>query len=295
MALQRSLRTPSENHNPEAAASKTRGGRIGHPHPVLTPDEVDHYRREGYVPLRRPLLPTAEFEALRAHFEAKLAALPAGERPEGMDVPHFTDPALFRWLLAPPVLDVVEPLLGPDLALFSSHFLCKPAGRGQRVPWHEDSAYWRGQLEPMEVVTVWLAIDPSRRENGCLRVVPRTHVGGFSDYEAVADPAGATFTTEIRDPGRFAARAVAVELEPNEASLHDGRLVHGSEANRSPLRRCGYTMRYVSARTRFDRERFPWHHLYHARGADPGVNRWGDPTRAYPDVVRERGRAFRGH
>ena len=58
------------------------------------------YRREGYLALCRPLLPEDEFAALRAHFEAKLEALPPGERPEAMDAPHFSDTALFRWLFA---------------------------------------------------------------------------------------------------------------------------------------------------------------------------------------------------
>ena len=40
------------------------------------------------------------------------------------------------------VLDIVESLIGPDIALWSSHFIAKPAGVGKRVPWHEDSAYW---------------------------------------------------------------------------------------------------------------------------------------------------------
>jgi hypothetical protein len=262
---------------------------------ALSDEEISRYRRDGYLGVYRPVLPGGDFETLRRHFEDALDALPAGQRPEAMDAPHFSDASLFRWLFAPAVLDLVEPLLGPDIALFSSHFICKPAGMGQRVPWHEDSAYWKGQLDPMEVVTVWLALDPSRRENGCMRVVPGTHRNGYSDYEKVADPDSATFVEEIRDPKRFEERAVAVELEPNQASLHDGRIIHGSEANRSSLRRCGYTMRYVSTRTRFDRGRFPWHQMYLARGTDRAGNEYGDPRRRYPDLVEQRARVLTGH
>ena len=60
-------------------------------------------------------------------------------------------------LFADEVLDIIEPLIGPDIALFSSHFICKPRGNGKRVPWHEDSFYWRGMMQqPIEVCTVWL-------------------------------------------------------------------------------------------------------------------------------------------
>src|SRR5947207_12424606 len=113
-----------------------------------------------------------------------------------MDTPHLTDTKLFEWLFADEVLDLVEPILGPDIALFSSHFICKPRGNGKRVPWHEDSSYWRGLLEPMEVVTVWLAIDPSTKVNGAMHVIPRSFKG-YSDYEPV-DPKTNVFATEIK-------------------------------------------------------------------------------------------------
>src|SRR5437867_831945 len=152
----------------------------------LSPEQVADYRREGYLIYHQPVLPAAKFNSLRGHFEEKLQRLPEGYRPEAMDVPHFTDTALFEWLFASELLDLVEPFTGPDIALFSSHFICKPKGNGKKVPWHEDSAYWKGMLSPMEVVTVWLAIDPSKKENGCMNVIPRTF-GGFSEYEQV-DP-----------------------------------------------------------------------------------------------------------
>ena len=106
---------------------------------------------------------------------------------------------------------------------------------GKRVPWHEDSYYWKGMMEPMEVVTVWLAIDPSTRENGCMNVIPRS-LHGYSDYEQV-DPEKHVFPTEIKRHQFDESKAVAIELQPNQASLHDGRLMHGSQANTSEQRR----------------------------------------------------------
>ena len=170
-----------------------------------------------------------------------LADLPGDRRPEGMDVPHFTDNGLFRWLFHDDVLDLVEPILGPDIALFSSHFICKPKGDGRKVPWHEDSYYWRGMMNPMEVCTVWLAIDPSTRENGCMKVIPRTF-HGYSDYDPV-DPEKNVFSTEIKKHLVDEARQVHLELQPNHASLHDGRLMHGSDPNTSNIRRCGSSVR----------------------------------------------------
>lgn len=256
---------------------------------------VEKYRREGWVKIDRPIFSPDKFQRLKDHFEKKLAALPAGERPEGMDVPHFTDLALFEWLLAPEVLDLVEPLLGPDIALFSSHFICKPKGNGKRVPWHEDSAYWRGMIYPAEVVTVWLAIDPSTLENGCMQVIPGTHTHGYSDYDPV-DPAKNVFATEVRAAQRDDSKRVPVELAANHASLHDGRIIHGSDANTSDKRRCGYTMRFMPARLKLQEAAYDYHQLFLARGEGHGVNRYGSSTVARPDLVAARTRGNKnGH
>ena len=261
----------------------------------LCPADVERYRREGYLVYGEPVFSEGKFAGLREHFEGRLGRLPADERPENMDVPHFTDPALFEWLFADEVLDLVEPIIGPDIVLFSSHFICKPRGNGKRVPWHEDSYYWKGMLEPMEVCTVWLAIDPSTRENGCMKVIPRA-LHGYSEYEPV-DPAANVFATEIKRAKVDEGRAVSIELRPNECSLHDGRLMHGSDANTSEMRRCGYTMRYMPASVKVNEERCgAWHQVYLARGKDRAGNRYADPGKAYPHLARfreESGR--RGH
>lgn len=254
----------------------------------LSEDEVRSYRTEGYLIRRRPVFSPDKFNALTSHFDEKLSRLPADVRPESMDVPHFTDLKLFDWLLSDEVLDLVEPIVGPDIVLFSSHFICKPKGNGKKVPWHEDSFYWKGMMEPMEVATVWLAIDPSRKENGCMYVIPRTQDNGYSEYEPV-DAERNVFPTEIKKFQFDESRKVAIELQPNQCSLHDGRLIHGSPPNTSNLRRCGYTMRYTSSRVKFNEERIgAYHHVYLARGKDIAGNKYGDPTRAYPEKARYR-------
>jgi hypothetical protein len=258
--------------------------------PLLSADQVVAYRTDGYLIVDKPVFPHNEFDALREHFERKLAGLPEGTRPEMMDVPHFTDPALFRWLFSDSILDLVEPIIGPNIALFSSGFICKPKGDGKRVPWHEDSAYWKTMLSPMDVVTVWLAIDPSTQENGCMYVIPHTHEGpkkGFSDYDSV-DFSKNVFRTEIVKAQRDESKAVPCSLRPNHASLHDARLIHGSEPNSSAIRRCGYTMRYMPTSVRLSDAVLDYHQVYLARGHDIAGNRYGDPSVTREDLVEYR-------
>src|ERR1019366_1468793 len=258
----------------------------------LTSGQVRHYESEGYLVFDQPVLPEARFDGLKSCFEEILADLPAGERPEAMDVPHFMHPKLLEWALDESILCLATPILGEDLALFSTHFICKPKGSGRRVPWHEDSAYWKGKITPMEVCTVWLAIDPSTKVKGCMMVIPRTHREarqGFSDYENV-DLSTSVFGSEIVQRQRDDSRRVYIELQPNQCSLHDARIQHGSEPNTSDLRRCGWTLRFCSTRARFNDEAFGGaHQVYLARGRDLGGNVYAEPTRAYPEVLARRG------
>ena len=103
-----------------------------------------------------------------------------------------------------------------------------------------------GRLDRYDkIVTVWLALDDVDRENGCMEVIPGSHLSfGSSSYRPM-DTALNTFKSEIADIDL--SQAVPFELRRGECSLHDGRIRHGAGANGSHRRRLGYRMRYLSA------------------------------------------------
>lgn len=235
----------------------------------LTDAQVAQFRRDGYTLFHQPVFPDHDFARLKALFEENLATY----GPDNLDTIHFRDPRLLEFLLADPVVDLVEPLLGPDIGLWSSHFISKEPHAGKATPWHEDSAYWNGRVSTMEnIVTVWLAIDPATPENGAMAVLPGTHTHGFSDYRPVADRDANLFPTEIVDVDE--SRAVTFTLAPNQCSLHEARIVHGARANTSPHRRAGYTMRYFPTTSLVHPERNPGHRLWLVRGRDHAGNRF---------------------
>ncbi len=235
---------------------------------------AQQYHQQGYVLFKQPVFSPEKFTRLFNIFEELVVARSEGTRTDELDKPHFNDPRLFEFLMAPEVLDMVEPLIGPNIGLWSSHFIAKEPNIGRATPWHEDSTYWQGRLDRMDqIVTVWLALDRTDRENGCLRVIPGSHANGFSEYEAV-DKGSNTFSTEIRADQFDETQAVYFELEPNECSLHDGRIIHGAQANTSTRRRAGYTMRYFSLETTFNPEAFgnESHRLFWCRGENVAGN-----------------------
>ena len=213
-----------------------------------TPEQVAFFAREGYLNFGR-VFDGAEMSALMTHVDEMIAALPADKRPEEMDVPHFTDPWLFRYLAHPRILDIIEDFIGPDIVLWSSHFIAKPKGNGKAVPWHTDGAYWSSRLKPMNVITLWLAVDESTLENGCMRVIPESHTAFQAAMDAYVpvDTAQNVFNIRLAPELIDESKSIDLELKSGECHFHDSWTIHGSNPNFSEKRRCGYTMRYMPA------------------------------------------------
>lgn len=224
---------------------------------MLTDEEIQQYERDGYVtPDFR--LPESVLEEIRAA-HARLV-----ERH-----PEFGDYcsallAYDTWYLTvarmPEILDLVEQVIGPDIALWNSSFFAKPAKVGTRTPWHQDGEYW--PIEPLATCTVWIAIDASTPENGCLRVIPGSHQPQRLAAHNQNDADGLALNLELDAREFDESDARDIILQPGEVSLHDVYLYHGSEPNRSDAPRRGMTLRYMptssvychDAPTRFARE-----------------------------------------
>ena len=249
---------------------------------VLDETQVAGFGDRGYAVCHWQVFAPARLAALMALADEHLEA--AGD-PESrrLDTPHFHDERLLAFLLGNEVLDLVEPLTGPDIVLWSSHFIIKTPHYTTGTPWHEDSAYWAGRLSDYSrIVTVWLALDPTWRQNGCLRVIPGSHhSGGQRRYRV--DHSKASFDRELEDVEE--SQAVYLELGPGEASLHDGRIVHGAALNTSGHRRAGYTMRYLPADVRIIPEANTGHRVWLARGQDRAGNTYEN---AGPSAMRPR-------
>ncbi len=236
----------------------------------LSPAQIAGYERDGYTLFQEPVFAPEKFARLQAIFEENLEKY--GD--ENLDTMHFRDARLLEFLLADEILDLVEPVVGPNIGLWSSHFISKAPLTGKATPWHEDSSYWNGRISTMEgICTLWLALDEVDAENGAMKVIPGTQLNGFSEYEKV-DADKNIFGAQIKAEMIDEARAVTFELRANQCSLHEARIIHGADANTSPRRRAGYTMRYFPLSTQVFSEKNPGHKLWLARGEDRAGNRF---------------------
>jgi len=212
----------------------------------LTAEQYDAYWRDGYLaPLpavaldvaRSCLDAIARFEATTGQV-ARLAIKRKG---------HLKLMALYRLIFAPPVLDAVESLIGPDILCWGSALFIKDAGDPGHIAWHQDSYYF--EMNPDDVVSAWIALAPSNLANGPVRVVPGSHLGPVRSHRT--SPPGSANLIGSRDEvdGDVDLGAtVPLLLDQGQMSLHHANLMHGSAPNVSNTRRCGFVVRYVSPR-----------------------------------------------
>ena len=226
----------------------------------LSPLEAEQYRKQGIV-VPEYRLPHSQVDELRDALRQLIEENP-GVRPEKLVSSHIENGAEGvkgnrRFLEAacnPNLLDLVEALIGPDIILWGCQVFCKPGGDGMEVPWHQDGQYW--PIRPLATCTVWIAIDPSKIGNGCLRVVPGSHKGKRLYSHARSDREDIVLDQEVETDQFDPARARDIELDAGQMSIHDVYLIHGSNANRSKRRRAGLALRFMPATSHFDRRFF---------------------------------------
>lgn len=207
----------------------------------LSQESVRQYQQAGYFSPIQVMSP-AEAGSYRRKLETIEASgrLPAGAlRSKG----HLLLTWIDEIVRHPNVLDAVESLIGPDILVWGTSFFIKEPHNKSFVSWHQDLTYWG--LEPADIVTAWIALSESTSQNGAMRVIPGTHtmeVVPHKDTFASDNllSRGQEISVEVDE-----AKAVALELEPGEMSLHHVKLIHGSEPNPSAKRRIGLAVRYI--------------------------------------------------
>lgn len=211
---------------------------------ALSAAEADRFRTDGFVgPFR--LCPPDEMVELGARIRAEVLPFdgPAGTPLQSR---HQDNPLIHELCTSPAILDRIASLLGPNLILWRSHLFDKPPGSPE-VPWHQDINFW--PLEPQLNVSAWIAIDPARTENSCMRFIPGSHKRGVP--HVAAEP-GMLFG-EMADPGFFDREtAIDIEAEPGQFFLFNERLLHQSDPNRSDLQRLGLAVRITTPIVKVD-------------------------------------------
>ena len=183
---------------------------------MLTTEQVEQYDRDGYVtPDYR--LPDVVLDDIRDAHDRLI-----GRHPEFSDYCSALL-AFDTWYLTvariPEILDMVSQVIGDDIALWNSSFFAKPPRVGSKTPWHQDGEYW--PIRPLATCTVWIAIDASTTENGCLRVIPGSHRSKSLARHRENNAPGLSLNLELDEAEFDETNARDIVLERGQISLHD--------------------------------------------------------------------------
>jgi ectoine hydroxylase-related dioxygenase (phytanoyl-CoA dioxygenase family) len=177
---------------------------------------------------------------------------------------HWTawiSPLMERMRRSEEFYKVLHPLLGPDIKQISHQIHWKPPGAKYTFyRFHQDARFREGKLKDFDhldsTVTTGLAIDPQTKDNGALRVIPRSHRRG---YLGLADDGpimvGQDQDEELRRAGLDPSSIVTCEMQPGDLLLWTLFTVHGSAPNVSGIDRRFMINSYVRAS---DSERGEW-------------------------------------
>lgn len=245
------------------------------------------YEEKGFT-IFREVLSKALLDEIHDHIlwlQKKFPEFP----PEHLHHPLSRDDAFWvRVVTDDKLLDIVELFLGENIACFTTHYICKPPTIGQAVLWHQDGGYWK--LDPMQAVAMWIAIDRSSEENGCLKMIPGSHKSPLEKIilrNDVPNVLGAS----IHDDGVDLDNVVDIELNPGDLSIHHPNLIHCSGPNHSKKRRCGLNLGYMPTSTSISNKGLYLHPIL-ARGEPiENINEY----RAWPEYNINDSMAFSGN
>ncbi|OWK40572.1 phytanoyl-CoA dioxygenase family protein [Fimbriiglobus ruber] len=209
------------------------------PHPLLTPAQVGQYHEDGSV-LARGFFDREEIDLLRrsAKEDHELDRRSFGRADgEGRTVRlslwnHPGDGIYGMFARCERIVRSSEKLLGGEVYHYHSKMIMKDPKVGGAWAWHQDYGYWyqNGVLFP-HLTSVFIAVDPCRKENGCLQVLKGSHHAGRINHVLTGDQAGAD--RERVDELVKRLELVYVEMDPGDALFFHSNLLHRSDQNKS--------------------------------------------------------------
>tara|TARA_B100001750_G_C15465588_1_gene576851 strand:- start:132 stop:1064 length:933 start_codon:yes stop_codon:yes gene_type:complete len=187
---------------------------------VLSYDQICHFEEEGYVIVDNALTNTdldPVIGGIEAFIDEKASALykegliselytkePFTQRLalitqentsiyDNIDIMYMRSKSIFHFLGNQQLLDLVEPLVGPEItcspiqhlrAKLPTNLVASGTVEGTSLttrieenvaPWHQDAQVHHEEADPVYILTVWLPLCDTDEENGCLEIMPRVH------------------------------------------------------------------------------------------------------------------------
>jgi len=155
------------------------------------------------------------------------------------------DYVFIEWAQHPAIVLRLRQLLGNELVCPLAHHNCimtKEPRYSSDTGWHQDLRYW--SFTRPDLISVWLALGPERKENGCLQLVPGSH---RETYPATSFDGQKFFRSDLPENQEVLQNRVFAELNPGDVLFFHARTLHAATRNYSQQTKFSVVLTYRAA------------------------------------------------
>jgi ectoine hydroxylase-related dioxygenase (phytanoyl-CoA dioxygenase family) len=230
---------------------------------MLTTEQIEQFKTDGYLRSGR-VISDEQVETLRDEMARVIADHGKPDVPQPVSLTNLngnpetpvwqiiniweaSEP--YRELMSNPIItEEMAQLTGAStLRIWHDQIQYKPASTGGTNMWHQDAPLWP-TIAPMTEVSAWVALDDVDEANGCMWMVPGSHLWGnqvkfwmtLKNWEDLPD---------IFEGHRIETRVCPVKK--GEVHYHHALTWHGSPPNTSPRPRRAIAIHYMTEVTRY--------------------------------------------
>ena len=184
---------------------------------ILTHQESQLLKAEGQA-----LIDTAKHKALEAGQDVRDIA------GHGVYVGLSAQSQIFRKAVKnEKILDVLQVILSPNIEFLSDKAVFKSHQINFESPWHQDWHYWHGSHK----ISVWIALDDTTVENGCLKLFPGSHKSAIIHNGEANDDYG--FGHRLQPNTVDESKAITAEISAGSGVFFHDLTLHASYPNRT--------------------------------------------------------------
>ncbi len=137
--------------------------------------------------------------------------------------------SMFKQAAAKPELTVaLKKIVGDQVIFLSDKVVFKDSKVDFGSPWHQDYPYWKGSHK----YSVWIALDDATPDNGCLKILPGSHLKGAL-HHGEGDSDGNGFSNRLKEDTIDQSQIIDLPASRGTAIIFHDLLFHSSYPNLS--------------------------------------------------------------
>ena len=224
----------------------------------------DDFRRDGYVVLRGFYSPQ-EMQEIEDHLARYLREVVPTLKPDDNFFEVRGQPETIKYAKnmdlhddffrrmneSERVVKLCESLMEGGVISKNLSLFNKPPRVGDQTPAHQDGFYF--MLNPMEALTLWLALDRVDTENGCVRYITGSHLKPMRPHQRTKVLGFSQAITDFGTPDDLR-NEVAMTAQPGDLLVHHCMTIHRADPNRSNRTRRAIGIVYYAARAKPDQK-----------------------------------------